>query len=36
MALGFPSGSVVQNLPANAGDTDSVSDLGSLHMPWII
>ena len=26
--LGFPGGSVVGSLPANAGDTDSVSTLG--------
>ena len=25
--LGFPAGSVVKNLPANAGDEGSVSDL---------
>ena len=25
--LGFPAGSVVKNLPANAGDKGSVSDL---------
>ena len=28
MPLGFPGSSVVQNLPANAGDTGSVSGLG--------
>ena len=25
-AKGFPDGSVVENLPANAGDTGSISD----------
>ena len=29
-ALGFPSGSVVKNLPANAGDTGSIPGLGGL------
>ena len=29
---GFPGGSVVQNLPANAGDTGSIPDLGRSHM----
>ena len=29
---GFPSGSVVKNLPANAGDTGSIPDLGRSHM----
>ena len=28
MLVGFPGGSVVKNLPANAGDRDSVSGLG--------
>ena len=28
-------GSVVMNLPANAGDTGSIPDLGGSHMPWI-
>ena len=32
--LGFPSGSVVKNLPANAGDMNSIPDLGRFHMPW--
>ena len=27
-----PSGSVVKNLPAKAGDTSSVTDLGRCHM----
>ena len=26
--MGFPSGSVVKNLPANAGDVDSIHGLG--------
>ena len=26
--LSFPGGSVVENLPANAGDVDSISELG--------
>ena len=30
---GFPGGSVVRNLPANAGDTSSIPDLGRPHMP---
>ena len=30
---GFPSGAVVENLPANAGDTGSSPDLGGSHMP---
>ena len=31
---GFPGGSVVKNLPANAGDMGLVLDLGRPHMPW--
>ena len=31
---GFPGGSVIKNLPANAGDTGLSPDLGRLHMPW--
>ena len=31
--LGFPGGSVVKNLPANAGDTSSIPGLGRCHMP---
>ena len=31
--MGFASDSVVKNLPANAGDTGSVPDLGRLDMP---
>ena len=30
---GFPGGSVVKNLPANAGDTSSSPGLGRSHMP---
>ena len=30
---GFSGGSVVKNLPASAGDTGSVLDLGRSHMP---
>ena len=29
----FPGGPVVKNLPANAGDTGSISGLGKFHMP---
>ena len=31
---GFPSGAVVKNPPANAGDTGSSPGLGRSHMPW--
>ena len=31
--LGFPGGAVVDNLPANAGDTASSLGLGRSHMP---
>ena len=31
---GFPGGAVVENLPANAGDTGSSPGLGGYHMPW--
>ena len=31
---GFPGGAVVENLPANAGDTSSSLGLGRSHMPW--
>ena len=31
---GFPGGSVVKNLPANAGDMGSVPGPGRSHMPW--
>ena len=30
--LGFPGGTVVENLPANAGDTGSSPGLGRSHM----
>ena len=33
-AWGFPGGAVVENLPANAGDTGSSPGLGRSHMPW--
>ena len=33
LALGFPGGAVVENLPANAGDTGSGPGLGRSHMP---
>ena len=28
----FPRGPMVNNLPANAGDVDSIPDLGGTHM----
>ena len=31
--MGFPGGSVVKNLPSNAGNTGLISDLGRFHMP---
>ena len=31
--MGFPGGAVVENLPANAGDTGSCPGLGRSHMP---
>ena len=31
---GFPGVTVVENLPANAGDTGSSPGLGGSHMPW--
>ena len=30
---GFPGSAVVENLPANAGDTGSSPGLGRSHMP---
>ena len=30
---GFPGGAVVENLPANVGDTGSSPGLGRSHMP---
>ena len=32
-ASGFPGGAVVENLPADAGDTGSSPGLGRSHMP---
>ena len=32
-SLGFPGGAVVENPPANAGDTGSSPGLGGSHMP---
>ena len=29
----FPGGSVVENLPCNAGDVGSIPGLGRFHMP---
>ena len=34
LGVGFPGGSVVKNLPANARDMDSILDLGGSHMKW--
>ena len=34
MFLGFPGGSVVKNLPANAGDMGSIPGPGKAHTPW--
>ena len=31
---GLPGGALVENLPANAGDTGSRPGLGRSHMPW--
>ena len=31
--LGFPGGAVIENLPANAGDTGSSPGLGRSHVP---
>ena len=33
LILGFPGGAVVENLPANIGDTGSSPGLGGSHMP---
>ena len=30
----FPGGAVVENPPANAGDTGSIPGPGRSHMPW--
>ena len=32
--LAFPGGTVVESLPASAGDTGSGHGLGGSHMPW--
>ena len=32
MQRDFPDGPVVENLPANAGDTGSIPGLGRFHM----
>ena len=32
--MGFLGGSVVKNLPDNAGDTGSIPDLGRSHLLW--
>ena len=32
--LGFPGGSVVKDLPANAGDMGSIPGSGRSHMSW--
>ena len=34
IAGGFPGGSVVKNLPVNAGDKGSITSPGKPHMPW--
>ena len=31
--MDFPGGPVVKNLPANAGDTDSIPSPGRFHVP---
>ena len=31
---GFPGGTVVKNLPANAGDMGSSPGPGRCHVPW--
>ena len=31
-SLGFPGGSVIKNLPADAGDTILIPDLGRSHI----
>ena len=31
--MDFPGGPVVKNLPANAGDTDSIPGPGRFHVP---
>ena len=32
--LGIPTGPVVKNLPANAGDSSSIPGPGRFHVPW--
>ena len=32
--MGLPGGLVIRNLPANAGDTGLVPNLGRFHLPW--
>ena len=32
--VAFPGGLVVKTLPANAGDTGLISDLGRFHIMW--
>ena len=32
-SVGFPGGAMVENLPANAGDTGSSPGLGRSHVP---
>ena len=34
VVMGFPGGAVVENLPANAGNTGSSPGLGRSHVPW--
>ena len=34
LGQGFPGGSVVENLPANAGDTGLIPGPGRFHMLW--
>ena len=34
LPMSFLGSSVVKNPPADAGDTDSIPDLGRSHMPW--
>ena len=33
VVMGFPGGAVVENLPANAGNTGSSPGLGRSHVP---
>ena len=34
LVQGFPGGSAVRNLPADARDTDSIPGPGRFHMSW--